>query len=455
MEYTETTSTSWFSRLGSSFGGIGFGIVLILAGTGLLWWNEGDFVKTRDALNEAQGETVELTDVNRVDAALNGKLVHATGPADTQDVLKDPVFGIGGKGIAFARKVEFYQWTEQSRSEKRQKLGGGEETVTTYSYKTDWVGHRVDSQQFHAPEARTQHANMVLLAVEDQTQHAANVSFGAYRLPALLIRSIGGAQPFTTTLDAAVREKLTRDVLRARPELVPFHTTNMDRVPFERLPQVIHEQGGTLYIGASPAAPQVGDVRVTFTMTPPATVSIIARTRGDTFEPFRAANGKSVSALAMGEVSMDNMFANKHSGNENPVFSCSVEERFQTEIQSVPGSVSSLEKSAEICDEDEDRMCIFRLQKRHDLFFQAPGNLFFPKGTSHALFLFIIPEASVITAEQINLSVFHKSTAQQDLQEILLSAFSFAGDQETGRAADIDRINSCILNAVSGRKKIR
>ena len=76
MEYTETTSTSWFSRLGSSFGGIGFGIVLILAGTGLLWWNEGDFVKTRDALNEAQGAAVELPDVNRVDAALNGKLVH-------------------------------------------------------------------------------------------------------------------------------------------------------------------------------------------------------------------------------------------------------------------------------------------------------------------------------------------------------------------------------------------
>ncbi|MBO5490670.1 MAG: TMEM43 family protein [Desulfovibrio sp.] len=316
MEYTETTSTSWFSRLGSSFGGIGLGIVLILAGTGLLWWNEGDFVKTRDALNEAQGAAVELPDVNRVDAALNGKLVHATGPADTQDVLKDPVFGIGGRGIALARKVEFYQWTEQSRSEKRQKLGGGEETVTTYSYKKDWVGHRVDSQQFHAPEARMQHANMALLAVDDQMQRASNVSFGAYRLPAFLISSIGGAQPFTAAPDAAVREKLTRDVLRARPELVPFHTTNVDRVPLEKLPQVLHEQGNTIYIGASPAAPQVGDVRVTFTMTPPAVVSIIAKNRGDTFEPFRAANGKSVSALAMGEVSMDNMFADKHSGNE-------------------------------------------------------------------------------------------------------------------------------------------
>ncbi|MBQ9453999.1 MAG: TMEM43 family protein [Desulfovibrio sp.] len=315
MEYTVTTSTSWFSRLGSSFGGIILGIILIVAGTGLLWWNEGDFVKTRDALYEAQGEAVELENVNKVDAAFNGKLVHATGPADTQDVLTDNVFGIGGKGIAFTRDVEFYQWTEHSRTEKQQKLGGGEETVTTYSYRKEWVGHRVDSQSFHAPEARMQYANRVLLAVEDETQRAANVNFGAYRLPAFLIRSITGAQPFTVSMNNATRDKLTREALRARPELLSFHTTNIDRLPLERLPRMLHEQGNTLYIGASPSAPQVGDVRVTFAMTPPATVSIIAKIKGDSFEPFRAANGKNVSALSMGEESMDSMFADEHSGN--------------------------------------------------------------------------------------------------------------------------------------------
>ncbi len=315
MEYTVTTSTSWLSRLGSSFAGIILGIVLFVAGTGLLWWNEGNFVKTRDALNEAQGETVELENVNKVDATFNDKLVHATGPADTQDVLTDPVFGIGGKGIAFTREVEFYQWTEHSRTKKQQKLGGGEETVTTYSYKKEWVGHRVNSQSFHAPEARMQYTNGVLLAVEDKTQHATNVSFGAYRLPAFLIRSIDGAQPFTVSLNNATRERLTREALRAKPELLHFHTTNIDRLPLEQLPKMLHEQGNTLYIGTSPSAPQVGDVRITFAMTPPATVSIIAKIKGDSFEPFHAANGKNVSALAMGEESMDSMFADEHSDN--------------------------------------------------------------------------------------------------------------------------------------------
>ena len=32
MAYKETTSVSWFDRLGSSFKGIGFGIVLFISG---------------------------------------------------------------------------------------------------------------------------------------------------------------------------------------------------------------------------------------------------------------------------------------------------------------------------------------------------------------------------------------------------------------------------------------
>ena len=105
-----------------------------------MWWNEGDFVKTKNALNEAKGVTVELPNVQKVDPAFNGQLVHACALADTQDFIRDPVFGIGGVGIGLERKVEFYQWTEHSRTEKHQKLGGGEETVTTYSYDLNWAG---------------------------------------------------------------------------------------------------------------------------------------------------------------------------------------------------------------------------------------------------------------------------------------------------------------------------
>ncbi|MCR5814791.1 MAG: TMEM43 family protein [Desulfovibrio sp.] len=316
MEYTETTTTSWFSRLKSSLGGVVFGIILIIVATGLLWWNEGDFVKTRDALNEAQGQTVELSSVQQVDPAANGKLVHATGFADTNDVLRDPVFGIGGKGIALHRKVEFYQWTEHSKSEKRQKLGGGEETVTTYSYKTDWVAHPVKTENFHSPDAKVLYVNSTLMNIDDLSLEAKNVHLGAYRLAPFQITAISGEEPFTVNLDQSVREQLTIAVLRAKPQLLPFSTGNLDRVPLNRLPQVVYEQGNTLYVGATPAKPEVGDVRITFTMIHPANISLIAKTSADSFEPYVAANGKNVSALTMGTVPMEEMFASKHSSNK-------------------------------------------------------------------------------------------------------------------------------------------
>ena len=135
--YTEVTSTSWFSRLGDSFKGIGTGFLLIIAATALLWWNEGRTVRTGDAIVEAQLATEPMPAITKVDSAFEGKMVYATGRAVTKDELTDPVFGVKVNAIKLRRKVEYYQWVEHRRSEKRQKLGGGEETVTTYTYSRE------------------------------------------------------------------------------------------------------------------------------------------------------------------------------------------------------------------------------------------------------------------------------------------------------------------------------
>ena len=89
MAYTETTQTSFFSRLGNSFSGIGMGIALFVAGTALLWWNEGDFVATRDALNETQAQTQIVGSADNLGPSFSGKVVHVTGYADTKQVLND------------------------------------------------------------------------------------------------------------------------------------------------------------------------------------------------------------------------------------------------------------------------------------------------------------------------------------------------------------------------------
>ncbi|MCL2709861.1 MAG: TMEM43 family protein [Planctomycetaceae bacterium] len=364
--HTVTTSKGWFERLGNSFGGIIFGVILFIAGTILLWWNEGNFVKTQTALNEAQGVVTELGDINTLNTASNGQLVHATGQAVTDDMLADPVFGISTNAISLERAVEYYQWVEDSKRETRQKLGGGEETVTTYTYKTDWARSPVDSSWFNSPDARTEHKNTVLATFEDFKTQAVNVQFGAYRLPKFLIDSISGSESYTVELSEDVIEKLNLQIIPSDflTASLPGHEVLMppsseapaqglllieeengseegvttpsaqslllfDEEDGEKtvapvtptvappsLPQWVHVSGSTVYLGQSPAQPTVGNVRVTFKYTKPVNeVSIIAKLNGNTFETFIAANGKPVSMLSMGTHSAENMFASAHAAN--------------------------------------------------------------------------------------------------------------------------------------------
>ena len=123
MAYQEVTKTSYGSRLGSTFKGIGTGLLLFVLATVLLWWNEGRAVKTAKMLKTASTECVDVADVSTVDPALNGKLIHATAVAKTDETLTDPDYGIQVNAIWLKRSTEYYQWVEHSTSETKDKIG--------------------------------------------------------------------------------------------------------------------------------------------------------------------------------------------------------------------------------------------------------------------------------------------------------------------------------------------
>lgn len=302
--YTETTSTSWGSRLGNSFGGIVLGIVLFIVATGLLYWNEGRAVRTGDAIAEAQLATVPMPSIDKVDPAFEAKTVYATGRAVTKDEVTDPSFGVKVNAIRLNRKVEFYQWTEESRSETRKKLGGGEETVTTYTYSRKWVSSPVDSQNFRRPE---EHENTVRVQTDSQEFTAENVTFGAYRLPRFLVSSISGEKPITLNMTEKQRADLQEKLFSRDPN--PSYQGSTGPAT------MVHSQGNELYFGRTPNAPRVGDVRVTFTEVPQAEISIIATVAGDTFRQFRASNGNSFSKLSMGVQDVNAMFDDARNSN--------------------------------------------------------------------------------------------------------------------------------------------
>ena len=193
MAYTETTSTSYGQRLAGSAKGMIGGLLMFIIGTCLLWWNEGRTVRTAKAIGDAASHVESVADVSRVDASLNGKLIHASAFADTKDTLTDDMFGVRELAIRLDRKVEYYQWVENAQTKEREKIGGGKETTTTYTYEQKWVDKPVNSAEFKDPQYQS--ANKVLSEVEERNEMAQHVTFGAYTLPESFVASISGSEP--------------------------------------------------------------------------------------------------------------------------------------------------------------------------------------------------------------------------------------------------------------------
>ena len=283
MAYQEVTKTSYGSRLSNSLGGILGGLIMFIAATILLWWNEGRSVKTAKMLKAAETECVDVASIASLDPALDGQLVHATAVAKTDEVLTDPDYGLSVNAIRLVRDVEYYQWVEHSTSETKDKIGGGQETTTTYTYSKEWVSGPIDSGSFKDPEY--QGKNYVRTTIPDRTVTAQKVDFGAYVLPPALV----GAIPAGTSVN------------------VPASVANgVD----------VFVDGSTVYYGEQPQTPAIGDVRVSFTQADGGTASILAQVTGNTFESYKHKNGKSLMVLKMGEHSQESMFESEKAANK-------------------------------------------------------------------------------------------------------------------------------------------
>lgn len=179
---TQTTKTiSYGDRVGNSFESIGTGILMFLAGTILIFWNEGLTIKMTKNLDETEKLTIQVDNVSSIDPELRGKVIHATGIATTEDVLTDAKFGINDLAIRLTRRVEYYQVVETQKTETKDKIDGGQEQITTYTYSDQLVSSPLNLSGYE--ELAQRGKNFVLASVEDAEVIAPTVTFETYVLP--------------------------------------------------------------------------------------------------------------------------------------------------------------------------------------------------------------------------------------------------------------------------------
>jgi hypothetical protein len=278
--FTTVSSTSFFGRIRDALVGFIVGPLLIIGAIILIFWNESHSVRVLKSLKEGAAKVVEA---DEFDSDNNGELVHVTGDTASDQTLRDPIFGVSSLGIRLNRDVQVYAWTEKESSSTSTSATGTKTTKKTYTYEKKWVSSLPKSSHFKQPEG---HENPSELKYRSTSFQADKVTLGDY------------------TLD---------------PELVG-KLTNSKSVPLEegsvKLPDGAQISDDKIYIGADPANPAVGDLRITETVVPTGTTSVIGgQGPKERLAPFETKAGESIGLIEPGTKTAAEMFATARAAN--------------------------------------------------------------------------------------------------------------------------------------------
>ena len=285
--FREVTSVSWFGRIKRAVGGVIFGLLLIVLMVIGLFWNEGRAVQTARSLAEGAGAVVSIG-ADRVDAGNDGRLVHVSGPVTADSGLSDPDFGIAAQGLRLSRSVEMYQWKEESKSETTKKLGGGEETETTYSYSKVWDDSQIDSSDFKKQDG---HQNPPM-AIHSRAFQIPEGKLVAFDLDTPVLDRIDGDKAYSLSASQSAAIKAAYSGTK------PLSVVD-----------------GKIYLGSDNTTPALGDYRIGYELAPLGVVSIVARQAGSRFEPYQTQAGDALLMVDTGNVPADKMFAEAVSAN--------------------------------------------------------------------------------------------------------------------------------------------
>ena len=244
-------------KVGNSFKGIASGILMIIIGVVLLWWNEGNNVKNLKTTAELEDKYMDVKS-DSVNSKNEGKLIATSGKLINEKELTDSKFGVTIKTPVMIRYVEMYQWKENSHTDDNDN--------TTYTYEKVWSNDIIDSSEFH----ESNHHNPTQKLYEDETYISDDVQVGAFSLSSDQIKKLSTKGSYTEFDN----EKLSSLNLTSYSKYI---TNSIDS-----------------------ENPEIGDVRISFNYNNSTEISVLAVQSGNSFVPFSSKVGKSVNKVMDG-----------------------------------------------------------------------------------------------------------------------------------------------------------
>jgi len=147
---TTTTHTSFLQRLKDACAAFVVGLVLIFFSIPVLWFNESRSARMESLLSWAVSQCRTVAG-SSPEKANRDWLVHVQGEhMKTAAPTRDRQFDVSFEQdcLRLRSTVEVFQIIQHTKSEEKEKFGGGKETVTTYSYTTEWSSTWHDSSGY-------------------------------------------------------------------------------------------------------------------------------------------------------------------------------------------------------------------------------------------------------------------------------------------------------------------
>lgn len=277
---------------------------MIIAAICLLFWNEGSAVEVYQGLQEGLANVISITP-ETAPSSVNGRLVHLTGQP-TGQTLVDSDFGIEQENvIRLSREAKMYQWTETSRKGKEKRYNpqtGVMELVefTDYTYSEAWSSHLHSHSSFRHPE-RCVPANPGSIPYGSNSQQASRVSFGGFTAGSSIISQLSGSEKLPVSRPSSQLEKAGVEQRGSDYYITGRQSTGSVR-------QNHNNRAGS-------GGPQIGDTRVSFSVTRPSLVSIVAQVINGHLETYETESGRELLFVQSGSVSAKKIFKGQIESN--------------------------------------------------------------------------------------------------------------------------------------------
>lgn len=249
------------------------GIILLLAGSAGLFWNEWRSASRTATLLAGERSVVSLA-VDAVPTVPPAGLVHLAGEARASETIVDGLFPVRSDGLRLDRTVEMYQWREH-------REGSGDDRE--YRYERVWAEGRIPSERFRAGGTRV---NPAPPPFASERRYPTEVSIGAFGVAPALVGLLPASEPIVVSgaSDVHVGSELYRAASAA-------------------------------FSNSRQSSPAIGDVRVRFQAVPAGPISVLGGIDGSVVDRWTAPNGKSIAMASPGSTTAEAMLAAAYRSN--------------------------------------------------------------------------------------------------------------------------------------------